>query len=189
MSSESQQGSETRGEVLFLLLCTGESIYYLKFYYENEGWKSVEGSDIQIYYIQPITLVLSSCDPCDMSEMLFQHNSSMFLMLHLCDLTCRHASTFWGAEQCQFRVPHGYTVGMFFSHRTHTRRNRTHGGCGYIPTRENHGLPRNPRYISYPWLFSFKIFILIRINTLIYINDLKRQIPSAYARYCLFIAW
>ena len=78
-----------------------------KFYYENEGWKSAEGSDIQIYYIWPITPVLWSCDPCDMSEMLFRHNSDVIPMLHLCNLTCWHASNFWGATQCRVAVVTG----------------------------------------------------------------------------------
>ena len=101
-----------KGEVLLLCCYVQGSLYTMwnvrtltaKFYYENEGWKSAEGSDIQIYYIRPITLVLSSCDTCDMSEMPFRHNSEM---PHLCDLTCRHAGTFWGAAQCQVAVVTG----------------------------------------------------------------------------------
>ena len=113
MSSESQRGSETRGEVLLFFCCYVQGSLYTmwnfrtltaKFYYENEGWKSAEGSDIQIYYIRPITLVLSSCNTCDMSKMPFQHNSEM---LQLCDLSCWHAGTFWGAAQCQVAVVTG----------------------------------------------------------------------------------
>ena len=40
------------------ILCENLEHLTAKFYYENEGRKSAEGSDIQIYYIQPITPVM-----------------------------------------------------------------------------------------------------------------------------------
>ena len=49
------------------------------------------------------------------------------------------------------RVLHRYTVGTILPHRTHTRRNRTHGGYGYIPTRNLRSVPRNPQYTFYLW--------------------------------------
>jgi len=93
-----------RGEVLLLCCYVQGSLYTMRnfrtltdtFYYENEDGKSAEKSNIQMYYIQPITPVLQSCDPCDMSEMPFQHNSDIVPMTCACDLTCQHASNFWG---------------------------------------------------------------------------------------------
>jgi hypothetical protein len=55
------------------------------------------------------------------------------------------------------RVCHGYTAGTISQHPTRTRRNRTRGGYGYIPTRNFRGMPRNPRYTPYPRLSSVKI--------------------------------
>ena len=79
----------------FLLLCIVQGSLYTmrnfrtltaRFYYENEDGKSAEKSNIQMYYIWPIIPVLRSCDPCNMSEMLFWHNSWQ------CPLVILHAN-------------------------------------------------------------------------------------------------
>ena len=48
------------------------------------------------------------------------------------------------------KVPHGYTVGRVFPHRTRTRRNRYPWRVIPVTTRHRHGTVRNLRYLWYP---------------------------------------
>jgi hypothetical protein len=53
------------------------------------------------------------------------------------------------------RVPHGYTVGWNFPHRTRTRAHRNPLRVIPVPYRNSHGVKWNPRYQRYPWFFFY----------------------------------
>jgi hypothetical protein len=95
------------------------------------------------------------------------HVSSPALLLsfwgHLIKPNYNFCSCMNTYTQLASRVRHRYTAGRVFPHRTRTHTNRTRTGYGYIPYRNFHGIPRNPRYTWYPRFFLILSYVISTI--------------------------